>query len=185
MVNVILFRAQPFHHGHLSIVKEAFEDSKRNNCDLWIFIGSADKHGTKRNPFDVQFRMSVIEETLKDHGLITDFVHIKPLVDLSDEANNTFGWGNYLFDSITDLTRDKDITMWYTDNPSIMLSWFSPEVAKYMRYKFLSRTDDISATKVRQAILAKDWDQLLDLVPVAVYHRKQEMYDILNEIYNN
>lgn len=43
MTGVILFRAQPFHKGHLNMVQKAFEDSRTNGAELYIFVGSADK----------------------------------------------------------------------------------------------------------------------------------------------
>lgn len=34
MTGVILFRAQPFHLGHLHMVNKAYEDCVANNCDI-------------------------------------------------------------------------------------------------------------------------------------------------------
>ena len=46
MVGVILFRAQPFHNGHLYMIKKAYEDCRQNQSDLYVFVGSADKSDT-------------------------------------------------------------------------------------------------------------------------------------------
>ena len=56
MTGVILFRAQPFHNGHMYMVQKAYNDCRKTNCDLYIFIGSADKYGTKRNPLPIELR---------------------------------------------------------------------------------------------------------------------------------
>ena len=191
MVNVILFRAQPFHNGHMSIVKKAYLDSITHKCPLYIFIGSANKYNTMRNPLHVAIRRTLIEQSLIEEGVITveelfnnsGLIHIVELKDLSDEANNTHSWGEYLFHSIIRYTNDSDITFWYTDNPAIMLSWFGPAEAEHIRYKFLPRTDDICATKVREAILKQDWEALQNMVPNAVYREKDEIYETLKLIY--
>lgn len=191
MVNVILFRAQPFHNGHMAIVKKAYLDSIAHQCPLYIFIGSANKYNTMRNPLNITLRHSLIAQSLVEEGLITHIelfnnsglIHLVDLKDLSDEANNTHSWGEYLFHSIIRHTNDPDITFWYTDNPTIMLSWFGPAEAEHIRYKFLPRTDDICATKVREAILKQDWDAVHDMVPHAVYREKDKIYETLKLIY--
>ena len=48
MVGVILFRAQPFHKGHLANIRKALHDAIINDTTVHIFIGSADKEYTKR-----------------------------------------------------------------------------------------------------------------------------------------
>lgn len=191
MVNVILFRAQPFHNGHMAIIKKAYIDSIVHQCPLYIFIGSANKYNTMRNPLSITLRHDLIAQSLVEEGLITHvelfnnsgLIHLIDLKDLSDEANNTHSWGEYLFHSIVRHTNDSDITFWYTDNPTIMLSWFGPAEAEHIRYKFLPRTDDICATKVREAILKQDWDAVHDMVPHAVYREKDKIYETLKLIY--
>ena len=46
-------------------------------------------------------------------------------------------------------TRDTDMTIYYSDNPQIMLSWFSADERWCLRFKFLDRYQNISATAVR------------------------------------
>lgn len=66
MTGVILFRAQPFHNGHLNMIKKAVEDTLSNNGDLYIFVGSADKSGTLRNPLPIDFRLMLIQGSLHE-----------------------------------------------------------------------------------------------------------------------
>ena len=62
MTGVILFRAQPFHNGHLAQIYKAYADMRDINSDLYIIVGSADKYGTKRNPFPIGVRLDLISK---------------------------------------------------------------------------------------------------------------------------
>ena len=62
--------------------------------DLCIIVGSADKFNTKRNPIPLDIRMNLINGVLEKEFSFKQRQHIKvgSLVDLSDEANNTYSW---------------------------------------------------------------------------------------------
>lgn len=158
MTNIILFRAQPFHSGHLHMIKKALEDSKRDNNRLYVFVGSADKVGTKRNPLSIDLRLDLIKGSLKDeikdNYLFNPNTNIIPLRDLSDEANNSVSWGEYLYDEIKKVVKDDYITFYYSDKPEIILSWFAGTLRERISFKFIPRYDDYSATNVRDLIAA-------------------------------
>ena len=129
MVGVILFRAQPFHNGHLYMIKKAYSDCKQNDCDLYVFVGSADKAGTARNPLPIDFRLMLIEGSLREEfsSEALKHIHIFPLDDLTDEADNSYNWGRYLFVKMFNKTKDSDMTIYYSDRPEIMLGWFDAD----------------------------------------------------------
>ena len=184
MVGVILFRAQPFHRGHLNMVQKAFSDCTENNCDLYIFVGSADKSGTVRNPLPIDFRLMLLEGALHEEFSIEELkhIHIFPLADLSDETNNTHDWGRYLYIKMFGKTKDSDMTIYYSDDPRIMLSWFAQDERWLLRFKFLDRFEGISATLVRQALLMPNNDVVVSkLVPPFVYNFREEIRDYLNK----
>lgn len=133
------------------MVQKAYEDCKANNCDLYIFVGSADKKGTKRNPLPIDFRLMLIEGTLHETFDSADLahIHIYQLDDMTDEADNTHAWGRYLYIKMLSKTRDCDMTIYYSDDPRIMLGWFAQDERWCLRFKFLDRFEDISATAVR------------------------------------
>ena len=55
-VGLYIGRFQPFHMGHLSIVKRALKE-----CDtLVIAIGSSQENRTKKNPFTFEERKAFI-----------------------------------------------------------------------------------------------------------------------------
>ena len=156
MTGVILFRAQPFHKGHLNMVQKAFEDSRANDAELYIFVGSADKSGTVRNPIPIEFRLMLIEGAIHEVFSADEMkhIHIYPLEDLDDESNNSYDWGRYLYMKMFSRTRDSDMTIYYSDNPQIMLNWFSADERWCLRFKFLDRYQNISATAVRALLEA-------------------------------
>lgn len=185
MTGVILFRAQPFHIGHLHMIEKGFRDSRENDGDLYIFVGSADKAGTKRNPLPIELRLSLIEGSLHEAFTSEELkhIHVYPLDDLSDEANNSYDWGRYLFMKMLGKTHDSDMTIYYSDNPQIMLSWFDAEDRWCLRFKFLDRFEGISATLVRAMLLNENIDDkdLLNVIPPFVYMHRNEIIKYLEE----
>jgi len=70
-------RFQPFHNGHLMIVKKALEDC----AELIIGIGSAQSSHTIENPFTSGERFEMILRTLKNEKIQN--CHIVPIVDVN------------------------------------------------------------------------------------------------------
>lgn len=182
MTGVILFRAQPFHLGHLNMVKKAYEDCKSTNSDLYIFVGSADKSGTIRNPLPIDFRLMLIEGSLHEVFSTQDLmhIHIVPLNDLSDEADNSYNWGRYLFLKMLNHTKDVDMTIYYSDKPEIMLSWFDKEDRWCLRFKFLDRYKGISATQVRN-LIKEGYNVSLEILPPFVAMHLEEIKEYLDK----
>ncbi len=71
-------RFQPFHKGHLKLVKWALERSD----EIIIVVGSAQESHTLANPMTAGERIYIIKETLKDEGIDTSKVYIIPVPDI-------------------------------------------------------------------------------------------------------
>lgn len=184
MTGVILFRAQPFHNGHLSQIKRAFYDMRGFDGDLYIIVGSADKSGTRRNPIPIDVRLDLITQVLEEEFSYKQRRHIKvvALDDLSDEANNTHSWGQYLYNNLCRITEDEDFVFYYSDKPEIALSWFDNTIREHIWFKFLSRIGDVCATEVRKclAVLTKDNCRLLEeYLPDYVYSKISELHEYI------
>lgn len=176
MVNVLLFKAQPFHKGHLANIRKALHDAIINDTTVHIFIGSADKEYTKRNPLPIGLRVKLVTETIQtEFSRDLDRIFIHTLDDLDDEANNTHSWGSYLFNKIVDETGDTQIVFYYSDKPEIMLSWFSPDLRDCVYFKFLPRVADICATNVRWAIKNNETKLVKHWLPETVYNHLDEI----------
>lgn len=184
MTGVILFRAQPFHNGHLAQIKKAFSDIRKIDGHLYIFVGSADKFGTKRNPIPIEMRLNLILNTLEEEFSYKQrqYIHVIALNDLSDEANNTWSWGEYLYENISQITKDSDFIFYYSDKPEIALSWFDPENARqHICFKFLNRVDNLNATKVRENLKNFNLIELEKMLPPAVFCHAEELCDYINK----
>ena len=53
----MIARFQPFHNGHKSIIDKMLNESE----NITIILGSAQEHGTKKNPLDVPQRQKLVE----------------------------------------------------------------------------------------------------------------------------
>lgn len=79
---VFIGRFQPFHRGHLSVVKTALEKSEH----LVILCGSAHRPRSNRNPWSTDEREQMIQQSLNEAD--RKRVHVMPLMDIvyNDEA---------------------------------------------------------------------------------------------------
>ena len=185
MTGIILFRAQPFHNGHLAQIKRAYEDLTANGgSQLYIFVGSADKFGTKRNPLPIDLRLDLIKGSLNEYYgerwfSWEKYIHIVPLNDLSDEANNTHSWGYYLLNQIKSVVNDDKYIFYYSDRPEIALSWFNEELCKYIYFSFLPRVNNLNATHVRDLIEYEWYDDLRSCVPPYVCGKAKELHEYI------
>jgi len=77
---VFLWRFQPFHIGHMSIVEKIFQQDFER---LLLIIGSADKSGTDENPWNVQEREEIIRASIPLE--IQEKIDIASLADVPDD----------------------------------------------------------------------------------------------------
>jgi nicotinamide-nucleotide adenylyltransferase len=78
-VGLYVGRFQPFHLGHLEVVKLIL----RKVDELIIVVGSAQYSHTKNNPFTVGERIRMIRESLKEAKINLDRVQITPITDVN------------------------------------------------------------------------------------------------------
>ena len=149
---LFLARLQPMHMGHLYVIEKALEE-----CDaLIILLGSSNKKGTLRNPFDMQIRLDMLVSAIKDHQRY-DRVAIDVLPDWAGEDHTaTFHqWGHYLYYNVVSRTLKKDFTMYYSDAPEKALCWFDGEIKDKVSFRFFEREKilkGLSSTAVRDAL---------------------------------
>ena len=74
-------RFQPFHKGHLYLIKQALEKAE----ELIIVVGSSNKND-ERNPYSFTERKKQIEEVLKKHKLLEKIKKITPQPDHPDDG---------------------------------------------------------------------------------------------------
>lgn len=86
--SLIIGRFQPFHKGHLELVRQVLKESDK----LIIVIGSSQYNYIFKDPFTAGERIEMIHDTLVYEGIDLSRIHIIPL---SNIENNSM-WLAYL-----------------------------------------------------------------------------------------
>lgn len=140
MTGLIVGRFQPFHNGHLELVKTALKD-----CDeLIIAICSAEQSHTKQNPWTAGERYEMIHRCLRNETIgvfrLTSvrYIHIIPVRDI----NRPNLWVRHMESMLPEF----DVV--YTGNNFVKLLF---EESGY-DVKFVKQRT-ISGTEIREALL--------------------------------
>ncbi|MCX8074857.1 MAG: adenylyltransferase/cytidyltransferase family protein [Clostridia bacterium] len=176
---VIVGRFQHIHIGHEKLINIGLSLCEK----LVIFVGSAQEENTIRNPFDIDVRMSILNEVLKEY-VLNGQVAIYTLDDLTNEKDLTPKWGKYVlkkFESIQNCTpnciiygKDKDIRKCFLEEDTNSIT----EI--YVDRKSL----EISATDIRKMLIDGDESSWKRYVNPKIYHRYNELRDIIVNIKN-
>lgn len=175
---VLLLRAQPVHLGHMDVVRQALID----NDKVLIFIGSANKSGTVRNPIHIDLRVEMVIDTLKELGLYDENrIMVFPLNDWSMEDAYQYAkeWGNFFYYNAVNQIETKKFTFYYNDDKNTVINWFNEDLAERITIKNAVRVREVSATKVREAILNDDTDYLKEMCGESVVKRAAQLKKIL------
>ena len=144
--SLFIGRFQPFHNGHLKVIRDIVKDSK----SITIVIAGPEKPGEK-NPFSFDERKEMLRKTLDREG--TDY-EIREIHDVNDDDE----WGE-------EIRKLGKFDVAYSRNPWTIrcLKKIGIPVKKhrfYMRWKNCGR-------EIRERILeGKEWK---DIVPEKVY----------------
>lgn len=170
---VFLGRFQPIHNGHLKVIKQMAEECE----NATILING--KEGTLRNPFPNDEVYNWIYYWAADY----ENLDIQVLFDLRHEGNkeSLYQWGDYLYLNIVGSLGTTDFVFYYNDDIS---EWFRPEIREHIKVVQVPR-DDISATKVRKAILERDVQAFIRMVPINLHPEFIKMYKLLTEVVKN
>lgn len=180
-VGVFLARMQPVHNSHLYLINKALEE-----CDkVLIILGSGNKKGTLRNPFDAKLRKQMLRECFnKEQNKKLKIVTL-PDWSMENDTDDEKTWGRYFYYNVVSTIKQKNFFLYYSDKPEILDGWFNEtEVKKYITYKIYERNnlfDGLSSTKIREALLNNDVDYVKKYCPKSVIDR----FDYLSSYYTN
>ncbi len=157
MRGLLVGRFQPFHSGHLGLVRSIRE--RRPEAGLVIGIGSAEASYTFENPFTAGERFEMIDRALREDGLTG--VVILPVADIRRHAL----WVRYL-EALLPPFREV-----YTNNPLTQLlfakSGYPVETPP------LIERDRFEGAKIREALA--DGGPWNDRVPPSVARYLEEI----------
>jgi cytidyltransferase-like protein len=175
---VILMRAQPVHRGHIDMIEKALEENDR----ILVVLGSANKQGTKRNPFPVELREKMLYDALNDYDLVGK-VEVLKLSDWSMENAYQYAkeWGAFFYYNVVNKIQEKTFTMYYNDDIQTVLNWFAPEITERVSVKRTEKTIDVSATKIREAIKKLDVDYLSSVLSPSTYRMLPTLRELLGK----
>lgn len=181
-IGVFVARMQPLHKSHEFLIRQSLKE----NDKTFVFIGSADKSRNKRNPFTIEEREGLIRKVFFEE-LMSGKLYIERLNDLTneDDKENDKVWGKYLYDNITKVIQQNTFSIYYSDNPSIMLNWFTDDLKEKINFRFFDRKklfSELSATKIREALLTNNEEYLVNNLPYEVYSLKENLANILKKI---
>lgn len=153
--SLLIGRFQPFHRGHLEVVKKVAGESDH----LTIGIGSAQHSHTMENPFTAGERYLMIAESLKEAGI--DRYFIVPIEDL----NRYSVWVSQVISLSPPFVRV------YSNNPLTRRLFF--ESGYDVKAPPVFNRSEYSGTEVRRRMASgEDWRSL---VPPSVARIIDEM----------
>ncbi|MBN1785910.1 MAG: nicotinamide-nucleotide adenylyltransferase [Candidatus Methanofastidiosa archaeon] len=142
-------RFQPFHFGHLEVIRNILIE----NDELIIAIGSAQESHTKKNPFTAGERFEIIRANLVHEKFDLSKIYIVPVEDL----NRNSLWVAHVRSMVPRFDKI------YSNEPLVKIL-FNDAGYSVVNTPLFSRSE-YSSTKVRETILnGGDWEKL---VPVA------------------
>ena len=188
---IFLARMQPLHKAHLYMVKEALKE----NDHVSVILGSANKKDMLRNPFTIELRTRMLKDALEvdlDYleEDIWNRVSVYEIPDWTqeDDIYNAKEWGAYLYYNIVSRIKSKTFSIYYSDDPQIMLNWFDEPFQERINFRFFERNnlfEGLSSTKIRDAILNKDLETLEKYTPRSVSKRIVQLHKIWKEVIDN
>lgn len=183
---VFIGRMQPVHNGHLFLIKKALEE----NDSVFVLLGSSNKSGTIRNSFDKALRVyllrNAIDEEIGREGIDIDYL---PDWTMENDKESDKIWGRYLYYNIVSRIGQKEFSLYYSDDVSILDRWFEgTEVRQHINYRCIGREhifDGLSATKIRQALLDENKDYVERYCPNIVARNFGLLSKIYKEVVDN
>ena len=155
MKALFIGRFQPFHKGHLQILKNASKEYE----EIIIGLGSSQYGYTLKDPFTSEERKLMIEKTLKKTGIKNYRIELIP------DIHNYPKWVPY----VTSIIPDFDVVL---SNSSLTKRLFSENGYKVNETPLYDR-NKYSGKEIRRRILNDE--QWIDLVPEPVYNVIKEI----------
>ena len=170
--------------GHVSL----FETSRMLCKRTLILVGSSQEYGTLRNPFRVETRIDVIQETYP--GESEEVLMVRGLRDLTNEYDVTPDWGKFVKSEV-EFHMHKFASLMVYGNDEFRSQWFAAEDLVGTAEIIIPRsTIPISGTMIRGMLLIDDeatWQKFTPELIHSMYPRLRSelmQVDVDKDIYN-
>lgn len=182
-VGVFLSRMQPIHNAHLWMIEKALKE----NDEVLVIIGSANKSGEERNPFPIDIRKEIVQSAINkffsDKDYPKDSIKVITLTDWSSEHNNDDQeWGRLIYYNVVGNMGVKEFSYYCSENPEMIKGWFEDELKERINFRFFSRDNEfngLSATKIREAILKDDDEYIKKYCPEEVIDKRLYLKELI------
>jgi len=174
-VNIFVGRFQPFTLGHIKVLKKLH---KANGLDVVILIVRGQKHDFQKRPFSEKIQMQLFKAIKSEYKFIEDAIIIH----------------NAAPDTIFNALRPKyEPVLWgvgtdRVDSYSKMINKYKSElnsIEDFNTYEIKRDDNNISATKVRQAIIDDDEESFKSNTPKSMHKFFKKLKDILIKLPEN
>lgn len=168
MTGLIVGRFQIFHLGHKSLIEEALK-----RCDkVLVFVGSADKKRTLKNPLSYEERSRMITELFGEQLLVA------PLNDIG--VGDVPAWGDYLLKESKKYVDKLDVI--FVGNEDKYQNWLSDDKKGLVKFETLNRKDiPISSSEIRENILNGDGSLFYKYTDEKLHKYLPEIKEILEK----
>jgi nicotinamide-nucleotide adenylyltransferase len=151
-MNYALFmgRFQPFHLGHLSVIKEAVKKKER----LIIAIGSAEANYRPSNPFTCRERFQMIEAALDEAKIPLSKFIIFPIRNIDNYAL----WPHHVELFLPPFQKI------YTGSDTVKWLYMNENINRLQKYEIInvSKKIAVTATEIRRLMLhGGKWEKLV------------------------
>lgn len=153
---VVCGRFQPIHNGHVDIIRKAIEYADV----VGLYIGSANRTGTKVNPLSYEDRKELIEKIFPEE-VGNGRLIIKPLYDREHPADD-LSWGKHYLGCIQkdfgEFGENGRPDLFVYGNDKVRGQWFTEEDLKGIDTLVVNRkSTEVSGTEVREKILDREF----------------------------
>lgn len=177
-VNIMIGRFQPFTKGHYKCVEAAMR--QKNVPTVIAMINTPDEKADEKHPFPSSLLLPLYEELFKKDKNIAGIILIKnaDIVKIGEECKKQ-GYEIVSWTCGTDrIDAYSSMSSRYHDQANLADDFEMIEIPR--------TGEDISATKVRQALLADNRAEFIKLTPMIPLsmRMKMDIYEILKEQIN-
>lgn len=175
-VNITIGRFQPLTNGHMKCIEQAYHTTGMPT--VICMIGVDESKADERHPFPTSMLLPIYKKALEKNKMIADIVLVKNanIVDIGPMLYK-MGYQVRSWSCGTDRLADYEkMALKYKDQAQLADDFQMIEIKR--------ADEDVSATKVRQALLDDDYKTFVAMTPLITLQsrlRSEECYNELRE----
>ena len=173
-VNITIGRFQPFTKGHLACIESVYNELGLPT--IICMIGVSDEKVDEKHPFPSSMLLPMYKDVFEKNKMVADIILVKNanIVEIGEELYKK-GYQIKSWSCGTDrLASYEKMSSKYAEQAHL-----SPD---FKMFEIKRSDEDISATKVRNALLKDDYKTFAAMTPLATLKSKLVGKDYYNEL---